>query len=57
MPFPDVVIVLPGISGSVLAKDGNEIWGTAGGAIWRAIKLWRRQHQVAGPDGRRRPNG
>ena len=37
MPFPDVVIVLPGISGSVLAKDGEEIWGTSRGAIWRAI--------------------
>jgi hypothetical protein len=37
MPFPDVVIVLPGISGSVLAKDGKEIWGASSGAIWRAI--------------------
>jgi Lecithin:cholesterol acyltransferase len=37
MPFPDVVIVLPGISGSILAKDGKEIWGTSSGAIWRAI--------------------
>jgi hypothetical protein len=37
MPFPDAVIVLPGISGSVLAKDGKEIWGTSGGVIWRAI--------------------
>jgi Lecithin:cholesterol acyltransferase len=37
MRFPDLVIVIPGISGSVLAKDGQEIWGTSGGAIWRAV--------------------
>jgi hypothetical protein len=37
MHFPDLVIVLPGISGSVLAKDGKEIWGTSSGAIWRAV--------------------
>ncbi len=37
MSFPDVVVVIPGISGSVLAKDGKEIWGTSSGAIWRAI--------------------
>ena len=37
MGFPDVVIGLPGISGSVLAKDGKEIWGTSRGAIWRAV--------------------
>jgi hypothetical protein len=37
MRFPNVVIVLPGISGSVLAKDGKEVWGTSGGAIWRAV--------------------
>jgi pimeloyl-ACP methyl ester carboxylesterase len=37
MAFPDVVVVLPGISGSVLAKDGKEIWGTSGQAIWKAV--------------------
>jgi hypothetical protein len=37
MPFPDVVVVLPGISGSVLAKDGEDIWGTSSQAIWGAI--------------------
>jgi hypothetical protein len=37
MPFPDIVVVLPGISGSVLVKDGREIWGTSTGAIWRAL--------------------
>jgi hypothetical protein len=37
MAFKDVVVVLPGISGSVLEKDGKEIWGTSTGAIWRAV--------------------
>jgi pimeloyl-ACP methyl ester carboxylesterase len=37
MPFPDVVIVLPGISGSVLAKNGVDVWGTSSQAIWQAI--------------------
>jgi hypothetical protein len=35
--FPDVVVLLPGISGSALAKDGREIWGTSSGALWNAI--------------------
>jgi hypothetical protein len=29
MIFKDLVIVLPGISGSVLSKDGNEVWGAS----------------------------
>ena len=29
MTFKDVVVILPGISGSALAKDGIEVWGTA----------------------------
>jgi lecithin:cholesterol acyltransferase len=35
--FEHLVIVLPGISGSVLSKDGKEVWGTSTGAIWRAV--------------------
>jgi pimeloyl-ACP methyl ester carboxylesterase len=35
--FKHLVIVLPGISGSVLSRDGVEIWGTSTGAIWRAV--------------------
>jgi hypothetical protein len=34
----DVVIILPGISGSVLAKDGKEIWGLSGQALWAALR-------------------
>jgi len=34
----DLVIVLPGITGSVLAnKAGKEVWAPSGGAVWRAI--------------------
>lgn len=36
--FRDLVILLPGITGSVLAnKAGKEVWAPSGGAIWRAI--------------------
>ena len=36
--FADVVILLPGITGSVLAnKSGKEVWSPSGGAVWRAI--------------------
>jgi hypothetical protein len=37
MAFGDVVIFLPGISGSVLSRDGKELWGTGAGSIFRAI--------------------
>ncbi len=29
-PMPDVVVVLPGIMGSVLTKDGKTVWGFSG---------------------------
>ena len=36
--FSDLVILLPGITGSVLAnKAGKEVWAPSGGAVWRAI--------------------
>ena len=35
--FRDVVVLLPGITGSVLANaQGKEIWSPSAGAIWRA---------------------
>lgn len=37
MMSKDLVIVLPGISGSVLSKDGKEVWGASTAAIWRAV--------------------
>jgi hypothetical protein len=36
--FRDVVILLPGITGSVLANaQGKEVWSPSAGAVWRAI--------------------
>lgn len=35
----DIVILLPGITGSVLTdKHGKEIWAPSAGAIWRAVR-------------------
>jgi hypothetical protein len=33
----DVVVLLPGITGSVLARDGRDIWAFSGGAVARAL--------------------
>ena len=35
--FPDVVVLLPGIIGSTLSKDGRAIWGLSAGAAWRLL--------------------
>lgn len=35
--FPDVVIVLPGLVGSILQKDGETLWGTSPGAFWGTV--------------------
>jgi pimeloyl-ACP methyl ester carboxylesterase len=35
--FPDIVVVIPGLIGSVLSKDGKALWGTSPSAIWRVI--------------------
>jgi hypothetical protein len=33
----DVIVLLPGILGSVLARDGKEVWAPTPGAGWRAL--------------------
>lgn len=33
----DLVILLPGITGSVLARNGKEVWAPTAGAAWRAL--------------------
>jgi hypothetical protein len=33
----DIVVLLPGITGSVLERDGREIWGTSAGAVLRGL--------------------
>lgn len=35
--FPDIVVVIPGLIGSVLSKDGEALWGTSPGALWRVV--------------------
>lgn len=38
MAFPDLVILLPGITGSVLTNaKGKDVWGASAGVVWRAI--------------------
>jgi pimeloyl-ACP methyl ester carboxylesterase len=38
MGFRDVVILLPGITGSVLADERKkEVWSVSGGALWKAV--------------------
>ncbi|TVP42843.1 MAG: hypothetical protein EA350_14840 [Gemmatimonadales bacterium] len=36
-PMPDVVVLLPGILGSVLRKDGRTVWGFSPGQMGRAL--------------------
>lgn len=36
-PMPDVIVILPGILGSVLEKDGKEVWNLSPGAMLRGI--------------------
>lgn len=35
--FGDVVVMLPGITGSVLAKDGKDVWAVSPGAAFNAL--------------------
>jgi pimeloyl-ACP methyl ester carboxylesterase len=37
-PMGDVIVLLPGILGSVLARDGRDVWAVSPGAAWRAIR-------------------
>ncbi len=37
IPMKDVVIILPGILGSVLQKDGKDLWAVSGRSIWNLI--------------------
>ncbi len=34
----DIVVILPGITGSVLQKDGKDIWAISGQAAWEFLK-------------------
>ena len=35
--FRDIIVLIPGITGSVLAKDGKAVWGPTGRVITRAL--------------------
>jgi pimeloyl-ACP methyl ester carboxylesterase len=35
--IPDVVVLIPGITGSVLARDGKEVWAPTPGAVLRGL--------------------
>ncbi|MEH2124302.1 lipase/acyltransferase domain-containing protein [Nostoc sp.] len=36
-PMKDMIVILPGILGSVLQKDGNDLWAVSGQAIWQVL--------------------
>jgi hypothetical protein len=36
-PIPDVVVLIPGILGSVLQKEGSDVWAISGSGIGRAL--------------------
>ena len=47
-PMRDVIVLLPGITGSVLEKDGREVWAISAGAAMRALlSLGRSVKQLA----------
>jgi len=42
MPFADMVVLIPGILGSVLRKGTSEIWSLGAGPLFRALKSFGR---------------
>jgi triacylglycerol esterase/lipase EstA (alpha/beta hydrolase family) len=36
----DLVVILPGIAGSVLQKDGEDIWNFSGQSVWQLIQTF-----------------
>ncbi|HEX6299656.1 MAG TPA: lecithin--cholesterol acyltransferase [Acidimicrobiia bacterium] len=49
----DVVVVLPGIIGSVLEKDGKDLWALSGSAIWNTLTTmgrWLDNLKLEDPD-------
>ena len=45
-PMRDVIVLLPGITGSVLKKDGKVVWGFSPGTVMRA--LFTGGHSITG---------
>jgi triacylglycerol esterase/lipase EstA (alpha/beta hydrolase family) len=36
-PMKDLIVILPGILGSVLQKDGKDLWAISGQAVWQIL--------------------
>ena len=36
-PLKDLIVILPGILGSVLQKDGKNLWAVSGQAVWQVF--------------------
>jgi triacylglycerol esterase/lipase EstA (alpha/beta hydrolase family) len=36
-PMKDMIVILPGILGSVLQKDGKDLWAVSGKALWQVL--------------------
>ena len=34
----DLVVILPGVMGSILQKDGKDLWNVSGQAIWQVVR-------------------
>ena len=64
-PMGDVVVLLPGILGSVLQRDGKDVWAPTPGAVGRALwtlgrsvrSLAADERSVGGRRPRRRRDG
>lgn len=50
-PMGDVIVLIPGITGSVLQKDGRDLWAVSGGAIVRALRTLGRNLDALRIDG------
>ncbi|MGE7387919.1 lipase/acyltransferase domain-containing protein [Streptomyces sp. NPDC004126] len=51
-PMPDVVVLLPGITGSVLTRDGKDVWAPSASAVIGALtSLGRSLAELELPDG------
>ncbi|WP_019499149.1 lipase/acyltransferase domain-containing protein [Pseudanabaena sp. PCC 6802] len=37
-PLKDIIVILPGIMGSVLQKDGTDLWNVSGQVMWQIVK-------------------
>jgi hypothetical protein len=56
-PMSDVIVLLPGILGSVLSKGGKDVWGLSGGSVTRALmSLGNNIQDLALPDDADRPD-